>query len=147
MTLVLELAAADALALAGSRPPRFWASSDHRSPLSHLCRSKIRFCLFRPLPPFLGLRGHKYTRTVRHIMCYSSVVKIVRTVHFRGEQQADDITEDEIALSWMRPDLERESQDHPGALVRTGAVPAGSRVTVVGRLAGETLILITTWRQ
>ncbi len=83
---------------------------------------------------------------MRHTICYASVVKIVRTVHFRQEQQADDITEDEIALAWTRPELERESQDHPGALVRTAAVPAGSRVTVVGRLAEETLILITTWR-
>lgn len=73
-------------------------------------------------------------------------MKIVRTAHFQQEQAADDITEPEIALAWMRPELERESQDHPGALVRTATVPDGSRVTVVGRHAGETLIFITTWR-
>jgi hypothetical protein len=73
-------------------------------------------------------------------------VKIVRTVHFRQEQAVDDIAEAEIAAVWTRPDLERESQDHPGAVVRTAVVPDGSRVTVVGRASEETLILITTWR-
>lgn len=73
-------------------------------------------------------------------------MKIVRTVHFQQEQAADDITEREVALVWMRPELQRESQDHPGALVRTATVTDGSRVTVVGRHAGETLIFITTWR-
>ncbi len=73
-------------------------------------------------------------------------MKIVRTFHFREEQRADDITEAEIALAGTRPDLERESQDHPGARVRTATVPDGARVTVVGRLDGDTLILITTWR-
>ncbi len=71
---------------------------------------------------------------------------IVRTAHFQTEQAADDITEPEIALAWMRPELERESHDHPGALVRTTTVSDGSRVTVVARHAGETLIFITTWR-
>jgi len=73
-------------------------------------------------------------------------VKIVRTFHFREEQRADDVTEAEIALAWTRPDLERESQDHPGARVRTTTVPDGTRVSVVGRLTGDTLIPITTWR-
>jgi hypothetical protein len=73
-------------------------------------------------------------------------VRIVRTFHFREEQRADDISEAEIAHAWTRPDLERESQDHSGARVRTATVPDGTRVTVVGRLAGDTLILITTWR-
>ncbi|MDQ2738172.1 MAG: hypothetical protein M3Y35_06055 [Actinomycetota bacterium] len=73
-------------------------------------------------------------------------MKIVRTTHFQQGRAADDITEPEIALAWMRPELERESQDHSGALVRTATVPDGSRVTVVGRHAGETLIFITTWR-
>ena len=73
-------------------------------------------------------------------------MQIVRTIHFQREQAADDITELEIAVAWMRPELERESKDHPGALVRTATVADGSRVTVVGRHAGDTLILITTWR-
>ncbi len=73
-------------------------------------------------------------------------VKIVRTFHFREEQRADDITEAEIALAWTRPDLERASQDHPSARVRTAAGPEGTRVSVVGRLSGDTLILIATWR-
>jgi len=73
-------------------------------------------------------------------------VKIVRTFHFREEQRAGDITEAEIALAWTRPDLERESQDHPGGRVCTATVPDGTRVSVVGRLSGDTLILITTWR-
>lgn len=73
-------------------------------------------------------------------------MKIVRTTHFQQEQAADDITEPEIALAWMRPELERASRDHPGALTRTATVPDGSRVTVAGRHAGETLIFITTWR-
>ncbi|WP_090478890.1 hypothetical protein [Nakamurella panacisegetis] len=73
-------------------------------------------------------------------------MKIVRTTHFQQEQAADEITESEIALAWMRPELERESQDHPGAVVRTATVPDGSRVTVVGRSSSETLIFITTWR-
>ena len=74
-------------------------------------------------------------------------MKIVRTVHFRQEQAVDGITEAEIAAVWTGPDLERESQDHPGSMVRTAVVPDGSRVTVVGRATDETLIFITTWRQ
>ncbi len=73
-------------------------------------------------------------------------MKIVRTFHFREEQRSDDVTEAEITLAWTRPDLERESQDHPGARMRTTTVPNGTRVSVVGRLTGDTLILITTWR-
>jgi len=73
-------------------------------------------------------------------------VKIVRTFHFREEQRADDITEAEIALAWTRPDLERASQDHPSARVRTATVPEGTRVSAVGRLSGDTLTLIATWR-
>lgn len=89
---------------------------------------------------------HRAALCVRHGLCYAACVKIVRTFHFREEQQADDITEAEIARAWTRPDLERESQDHPGAQVRTSTVPDGTRVSVVGRLTGDTLILITTWR-
>lgn len=87
------------------------------------------------------------THTLFRMACATlGGVKIVRTAHFQREQAADDITESEIALAWMRPELERESQDHPGALMRTATVPGDSRVTVVGRQAGETLIFITTWR-
>lgn len=73
-------------------------------------------------------------------------MKIVRTAHFKQEQAADGITEAEIALAWTRPELERESQDHPGALVRTVTVPDGSRVSVVALATGDTLVFITTWR-
>jgi len=45
-----------------------------------------------------------------------------------------------------RPDLEREWQDHRDARVRTATVPDGTRVSVVGRLSGDALILNTTWR-
>ncbi len=43
-------------------------------------------------------------------------VKIVRPAHFQQEQAADEITESEIAVAWMRPELERDSQDHPGGI-------------------------------
>ena len=74
-------------------------------------------------------------------------MEVIRTAHFVDEQAADEITEEEIAAVWTRPDLERPSQDHEGAVVRTATVPGGSRVSVVGRLTGRALILITTWRQ
>lgn len=72
---------------------------------------------------------------------------MIRTAHFADEQAADQITEEEIAQVWTRPDLERPSQDHDGAVVRTAQVPDGSRVAVVGRADDATLVLITTWRQ
>ena len=71
---------------------------------------------------------------------------MIRTQHFRFEQSVDHITEDEIAAVWTRHDWERPSQDHPGAVVRTAEVADGSRVSVVGRFTGPSLVLITTWR-
>jgi len=73
-------------------------------------------------------------------------MEIRRTDHFKTEQAADDITEAEIVLAWTRPELERPSQEHLGALVRTSTMADGSRVTVVTQQSETTLIFITTWR-
>ena len=73
-------------------------------------------------------------------------MRIVRTHHFRQEQEADGITDDEVARTWTEPELDRGSREHPGARVRTATQPDGSRVTVVARQARDELVLITTWR-
>jgi hypothetical protein len=73
-------------------------------------------------------------------------MKIVRTAHFKEEQLADDISDEEIARAWKTPNLERPSEDHPGARVKSARVDDGSTVTVVGRQESTRLILITTWR-
>lgn len=100
----------------------------------------------------MGLCAARHTgpgqlaRLVWHGLCYVECVQIIRTPHFRREQLADDITEAEIASAWTRPDLERQSQDHPGAVVRTARQSNGSGVTVVGRQTADALVFITTWR-
>ena len=74
-------------------------------------------------------------------------MRVIRTVHFRREQEADAITEDEIVRAWTQPELDRPSQDYPDARVRTATQPNGSRVTVVARQTPDALVLITTWRE
>jgi hypothetical protein len=74
-------------------------------------------------------------------------VEIRRTAHFRAEQEADRITEEEVARSWNHPDVDLESQDHPGARVRTATQLDGTKVTVVAHQTKTELIFITTWRQ
>lgn len=74
-------------------------------------------------------------------------MRVRLTAHFRREQAADGITEEEIARAWTRPEFDRASQEHPGARVRTATQPDGSRVTVVAREADDLLLLITTWRE
>ena len=87
------------------------AGADQHAPFSTRCP------ISKPAPlPHLA-------RTIGAAWGVLWLVKIVRTFHFREEQRADDITEAEIALAWTRPDLERESQDHPGARVRTPPSP------------------------
>ena len=66
--------------------------------------------------------------------------------HFRDEQAADQITEEEIARARTTPELDRPSQDHAGARVRTATCVDGSRVTVVARQTPDTLEFITCWR-
>ncbi len=105
--------------------------------------ARVRAAPTGPVWGSCGVPTHSLCGMVRATVRW---VRIVRTFHFREEQRADDITEAEIALAWTRPELERESQDHRGAWVRTATVPGRTRVTVVGRLSGDTLILITTWR-
>jgi hypothetical protein len=73
-------------------------------------------------------------------------MKIVRTAHFKEEQLADDISEEEIVQAWTSPHLDRPSEDHPGARVKTARVEDGSSVTVVGRQEEGRLLFITTWR-
>jgi hypothetical protein len=73
-------------------------------------------------------------------------MRVVRTHHFRREQEADGITDDEIAHTWTQPEIDRASKDHPGARVRTATQADGSRVTVVARHNDDELVLITTWR-
>lgn len=73
-------------------------------------------------------------------------MRIVRTRHFSDEQHADDISDDEVAEAWARPQLTRPSTDHPGAEVRRATMPDGSQVTVVARQTSTDLIFSTTWR-
>lgn len=73
-------------------------------------------------------------------------MRVRRTAHFRTEQEVDGITDEEILRAWTEPELDRPSQDHPGARVRTATQPDGSKVTVVARLTPDELTLITTWR-
>lgn len=74
-------------------------------------------------------------------------MRVRLTAHFHREQAADGISEDEIARAWTRPELDRPSQEHSGARVRTARQPDGSRVTVVARQTADLLLLITTWRE
>ncbi len=73
-------------------------------------------------------------------------MRVVRTRHFIEEQKADGITDDEVARTWTRPEVDRASRDHPEARVRSAIQVDGSRVTVVARETADELILITTWR-
>lgn len=73
-------------------------------------------------------------------------MRIRRTRHFGEEQANDGITEEEIARVWTDPELDRPSQDHPGARVRTATQPDGSKVTVVAIQREDVLEFITTWR-
>jgi hypothetical protein len=72
---------------------------------------------------------------------------VLRTAHFRREQEADGITEEEIIWAWTHPDVDRPSQDHPGARVRRATQADGSSVTVVAKQTPDLLVLITTWRE
>jgi hypothetical protein len=74
-------------------------------------------------------------------------MRVVRTAHFRREQEADGITEEEIIRAWTQPEVDRPSQDHPGARVRRATQADGSYVTVVARQTPDVLVLITTWRE
>jgi hypothetical protein len=74
-------------------------------------------------------------------------VRVRLTEHFRREQAADAITEEELVRAWTRPERDLPSREHPGARVRTGTQPGGSRVTVVGHQKQGLLLLITTWRK
>jgi len=74
-------------------------------------------------------------------------VRVRLTDHFRREQAADGVTEDEIARAWTRPEEDRPSREHAGARVRTASQPDGTRVTVVGCQTAGRLLLITTWRR
>jgi hypothetical protein len=74
-------------------------------------------------------------------------VRVRLTAHFRREQAADAITEEELVRAWTRPEGDLPSREHPGARVRTATQPDGSRVTVVGRQTPGLLLLITTWRR
>ena len=74
-------------------------------------------------------------------------MRVQLTDHFRREQAADGVTEDEIARAWTRPEEDLPSREHPRARVRTAAQPDGTRVTVVGRQTAGRLLLITTWRR
>lgn len=73
-------------------------------------------------------------------------MRVLRTAHFRAEQEADGIADEEIARAWTEYELDRPSRDNPGARVRTATQPDGSRVTVVARQTPDQLTLITTWR-
>jgi hypothetical protein len=73
-------------------------------------------------------------------------VRVHRTRHFIQEQRNDGISDEEIARAWTEPELDRPSEDHPGARVRTATQPDGSRVTVVALQREDVLEFITTWR-
>jgi hypothetical protein len=72
--------------------------------------------------------------------------QVRRTAHFRAQQRARGISEEEVVLAWTQPALDRPSADHPDARVRSADLPDGSTVTVVGRQTADTLTLITCWR-
>lgn len=92
-----------------------------------------------------GVTGDLYGRRVTY-MYNLLLFSVGGFISALAPDYTEGAAEAEIALAWTRPDLERESQDHPGGRVRTATVPDGTRVTVVGRLDGDTLILVTTWR-
>ena len=73
-------------------------------------------------------------------------MRVHRTRHFIQEQRNDDITDEEIARAWTEPELDRPSEDHIGARVRTATQPDGSKVTVVAIQLEDVLEFITTWR-
>ncbi len=73
-------------------------------------------------------------------------MRVHRTRHFIQEQRNDGISDEEIARAWTEPELDRPSEDHPGARVRTATQPDGSRVTVVALQREDVLEFITTWR-
>ena len=73
-------------------------------------------------------------------------MRVQLTDHFRREQAADGVTEDEIARAWRSPEQDLPSREHPGARVRTATQPDGTRVTVVARETAGLLLLVTTWR-
>jgi hypothetical protein len=53
--------------------------------------------------------------------------------HARLRMAERGVTSEDIAHVWMRFEKDRPSTDSPGFRVRTGRVPDGREVTVVGR--------------
>lgn len=68
------------------------------------------------------------------------------TAHFRAQQRARGVSDEEVVVAWTQATFDRPSADHPGARVRTAVLPDGSQITVVGRQTADTLVLITCWR-
>lgn len=65
--------------------------------------------------------------------------------HARLRMAERKVTVEDIAQVWLHYEKDRPSKDHPGFRVRTGRVPDGREVTVVGRLTSEEFRVKTVW--
>lgn len=58
---------------------------------------------------------------------------------------ARGVTVEDIAHVWLRLEKDRPSADNPGFRVRTGRVPDGREVTIVGRQTSAEFRVKTVW--
>jgi len=65
--------------------------------------------------------------------------------HARLRMAERGVTPEDVAHIWVRFEKDWPSKDNPGFRVRTGHVPDGREVTVVGRLTPEEFRLKTVW--
>jgi hypothetical protein len=65
--------------------------------------------------------------------------------HARLRMQERAVTSDDIAHVWLRFEKDRPSTDNPGFRVRTGRVPDGREVSVVGRQVPGEFRVKTVW--
>jgi hypothetical protein len=65
--------------------------------------------------------------------------------HARLRMAERGVTSEDIAHVWLRCEHDRPSTDNPGFRVRTGRVPDGRAVTVVGRQTPEEFRVKTVW--
>ena len=65
--------------------------------------------------------------------------------HARLRMIERSVTVEDIAEVWLRYKQDRPSTDHPGFRVRTGRVPDGREVTVVGRQTPGEFRVKTVW--